>query len=258
MESLFVLGTTAVALGTVHALEPGHGKTAMAGALLGSTNKWRDPLRLAFATAFGHAFGVLLIACISFAAVHHFAAEQVQEYIGLVVGTILFLVGARTLIPLFKLSHRKSPQEESSLEAPHADACACCNHALLGISNSKTKQKQLTMLGFLVGLVPCPSAIALALSAISVGSLTQASLLAICFGAGVAVTLGLVGVFLTHSSAKLSQFAFFNWISRKNKIITPVIFVVLGASLIWHSAEHEHATDSQHTPWLATQTEKSL
>jgi len=93
MEGI-TIGLTAFGLGVLHALEPGHGKTLMAGTLVGSKHRWLDPIMLAVSTAVGHAIGIVFFVIVSFWIAHEFAAEELRHTVELVSGMVVLSVGA--------------------------------------------------------------------------------------------------------------------------------------------------------------------
>lgn len=219
MESVFTLGASAFVLGVMHALEPGHGKTAMVGALLGSKRRWLDPIRLGCAAAVGHLLGVLIVGSLSFFLAHHFAPAKLRQFIEVGIGTALILFGIFIFVNHLKTSKTNSDFNKS---------CSCCKSGQKGT-------KYIPALGLLVGFIPCPSAMALSVSAISLGSPGRAIVLASMFSIGVAFTLAAVGIALTHSSEKLGTHPVLGWLTRNNFFVSSFIFIVIGIFMILHA-----------------------
>lgn len=122
----------------LHALESGHGKTVMAGALVNSKRIWIDPIILAFSTALGHMAGVLLFTVISFLVMHEFVPEDFKFYLESVIGITIFCVGIFLLNRSFRqISHQ---------------TCSCCSVTNIKANNAD-RTKHLSVVGLLTGLV---------------------------------------------------------------------------------------------------------
>lgn len=215
---------TAFGLGVFHALEPGHGKTLMAGSLVGSTRRWRDPLSLAVSTATGHAVGIILFVTISFFIAHELAVDELRHFIELSAGIIVVLCGASLFYNAFRLSKK---------EHGHHTCCSCA------CGKKSPSTKHLPLVGFLIGLVPCPSAMAVSLSATKIGSFGQAMFLSFLFAFGVAVTLSSIGIVITHSSYKIGAASqTLDRLKRFLPFISPVMVTALGVVMIIHSSAH--------------------
>jgi nickel/cobalt exporter len=227
MDGVLTLGVSAFGLGVLHALEPGHGKTLMVGALVNSKRKWLDPIILAFSTALGHMAGILLFTVISFSVVHEFIAPELKFYLEFSIGLAILIIGC---ILFYK----------NCGESHHTRSCSCCTSAKMAGRNINSSSKHLSIVGILVGLIPCPSALALASSTSLLGSLPQAISIAFIFGAGVAFSLLLIGVAITHLVQGIKVIPNITRFSRFSKFIAPLSLVVLGIILLLHTGSHHH------------------
>jgi ABC-type nickel/cobalt efflux system permease component RcnA len=86
----------AMALGGLHALSPGHGKTLMAGYLLGVGGRVRDAVTIGLAVTVTHTAGVLALGLL-LAASAQFAPERAYPWLGLVSGLLAVGIGATLL-----------------------------------------------------------------------------------------------------------------------------------------------------------------
>jgi nickel/cobalt exporter len=86
----------AVALGGLHALAPGHGKTLMAGFLLGVGGRVRDAVTIGLAVTITHTAGVLMLGLL-LAASAEFAPEKAYPWLGLASGLLALAIGASLL-----------------------------------------------------------------------------------------------------------------------------------------------------------------
>ena len=81
----------AVGLGAIHGVSPGHGKTLVAGYLIGSSGTMRQALWLGLTVAVSHTIGVLLLGAVTLAATALLLPERVIEWLAL--GSALLVIG---------------------------------------------------------------------------------------------------------------------------------------------------------------------
>jgi ABC-type nickel/cobalt efflux system permease component RcnA len=98
-DPLIVIGALllAIALGALHALEPGHGKTLLAVSLVGARATSRQALVLAAALTVAHTAGVLALGVVVLAATHWIVPEQVYPWLTLLSGVVVTVIGGRAL-----------------------------------------------------------------------------------------------------------------------------------------------------------------
>lgn len=228
MTLLEPLSFTAFSLGLLHALEPGHGKTLMAGTLVGSSRKWLDPIAIGVSTAGGHAVGILVFVSASFFLAHEVAADEVRHMVELTMGAVVVIIALSLLVRVLKVRRRKG----TALGIVH-DSCGSC-----GCSGHISKVP-LSVVGFLIGIVPCPSALAICLSATKAGSYWDAMFLSSLFALGVATTISALGMAITHSSGQITQYLIGSGrVARFMEILSPLIVLALGILMMFHAAAH--------------------
>jgi nickel/cobalt exporter len=95
----FVLLTllVAVALGALHALEPGHGKTLLAISLVGARATVKQATILATSLTFAHTIGVLALGLAISLLKGYFVPEAIYPWITLVSGIVIAVIGARAV-----------------------------------------------------------------------------------------------------------------------------------------------------------------
>jgi nickel/cobalt exporter len=87
----------AIALGALHALEPGHGKTLLAVSLVGARATVPQAAILAVALTLAHTLGVLIFGAVVLALARYIVPEAIYPWIALGSGTFVAYLGARTL-----------------------------------------------------------------------------------------------------------------------------------------------------------------
>jgi len=98
-DPLVVIGALllAIALGALHALEPGHGKTLLAVSLVGARATPRQAVILATALTVAHTAGVLALGVVVLAATRWIVPEQIYPWITLASGVLVTVLGARAV-----------------------------------------------------------------------------------------------------------------------------------------------------------------
>ncbi len=222
----------AFGLGALHALEPGHGKSAMLIYLAGERRSFLHPLVMGLSSAFSHSLSLIGIAAIVhlthhlITGDHHHADEGVTEAMRWISAGLVLVVG----LWMIWLARSSKP---SSCDCGHHDH-ACDNSSQESESNSsaKTSYSMSALLGAAFGLMPCPSALAAYFSGLSSGSPINAYIVIGLFAAGIAFSLTTVGmvvqVFGSRFSKTDSRLSRLPWGYLRGVLITMVGLVYLG------------------------------
>jgi len=100
MQVSLIYYLTAAVLGSLHALEPGHGKTVVAAYLIGSRGRKTDAVLLGLVVTLTHTFSVILLAIAAKIASNTITLteESLHGYLGLVAGLLILAVGVWMLL----------------------------------------------------------------------------------------------------------------------------------------------------------------
>jgi len=151
---------SAFLLGIFHALEPGHGKTAIIGYLIGQKGSWLPAFALGLANAVTHGTLIFVVAVLFKSGMSTLEVNDSEE------GLHVFsqFAGLFIIVMSLWLFYKESKE--------HDDCCDEKKVSLSELSKANTTWKQ-TRLSFLMGmsggLVPCGSAVAMFLANISDG-----------------------------------------------------------------------------------------
>jgi ABC-type nickel/cobalt efflux system permease component RcnA len=203
----------AVGLGALHALEPGHGKTVVAAYLVGTRGTVRQALSLGLIVTATHTAGVYLLGIVTLALSHYIVPERLYPWLGVLAGVLMTGLGCALLLRRYA----DAPEAHTHTHR-HAHGHAH-SHAQGSIHHQETvphahpwthqalhhphtveepiSRRALLALGITGGLVPCPAALVVLLSAIALHRVGFGLLLIVAFSvglAGVLMTLGLVMV----------------------------------------------------------------
>lgn len=186
--------TLAFGLGALHALEPGHGKTAMLVYLAGERRNLLHPLVMGLSSAISHSLSLIGVAAVVhlthhlMTGDHRHADEGVTEAMRWISAGLVLVVGIWMIVAANKSSK------------PSRCGCGGHHHADDGhshddsSSSARTSYSMSALLGAAFGLMPCPSALAAYFTGLSSGSPATAYIVIALYGAGIALSLTLVGM----------------------------------------------------------------
>jgi ABC-type nickel/cobalt efflux system permease component RcnA len=172
----------AIALGAIHGVSPGHGKTLVAGYLIGSRGTLRQAVWLGLTVAIAHTVGVLLLGAVTLGATALLLPERVIEWLAL--GSALLVMGLGASLVLAQLRHRRRAADHDQAHShPHPHPHPHDDHG------PALTTRALAALGIVGGIVPSASALLVLLVAVSLHRLAFGLLLVGAFGLGMAFVL---------------------------------------------------------------------
>ncbi len=189
----------AAGLGALHALEPGHGKTIVAAYLVGSRGTGRHALLLGLMVTISHTAGVYLLGGITLYAQKYIFPDRIYPFLGVLSGMLIagmgcFLFLQRYLGGQFAHSHRT---DVAATDEPRTSENS---QRRAGIS-----ARQLLILGITGGMVPCPAALVVLLSAVALHRTGFGLFLIVAFSIGLAAVLITMGVVAVYARRMLSR-----------------------------------------------------
>ena len=186
----------AFGLGAMHAMSPGHGKTIVAAYLVGSRGTFKHAMFLGAMVTFTHTASVFLLGFVTLFLSKYVLPEKLFPILGAISGLSIVWVGTMLFFRRLRArGHHHHHHHHHDHDHPHSHVH---DHGD-GHSHSHVPEGEITMgsliaLGASGGLVPCPSALVVLLSAISLGRVGLGMLLLVGFSAGLAVVLMGMGV----------------------------------------------------------------
>src|SRR4051794_3522511 len=172
--------------GAVHALSPGHGKTLVAAYLVGSRGTPRHAVFLGLMVTFTHTISVFALGLVTLYLSRFVLPETLTPILGAISGLTIVWVGA-TLLYRRTIGRSVAPAT-TGLAHHHGDG-RVHTHVPEEISVGS-----LIALGASGGLVPCPSALVLLLTSVSLGRIAFGLTLLVAFSTGLAVVLTGIGL----------------------------------------------------------------
>jgi nickel/cobalt transporter (NicO) family protein len=192
--------------GALHAMEPGHGKTMVAAYLVGAKGTMKHAVFLGGMVTFTHTISVFFLGLVTLFLSQYIMPDKISKVLGVVSGLTILYMGGMLLYKRSRgLSGRKHDQgHHHDHDHDHAHSHGAFTHTHDGDTHSHLPEgevtfKSLVALGASGGLVPCPSALVLLLSAISIGRTGFGLLLLLSFSLGLALVLVAMGLLVVYA-----------------------------------------------------------
>jgi len=203
---------TAFGLGALHALEPGHGKTVAAAYLVGTRATPRHAVLLGATVTITHTFSVFLLGLVTLFVSSYIVPEKLFPYLGLLSAAIVIVMGASMIVNALRQrragdgiatdhNHEFDPDTNQMV---HAHGGKQHTH----VPPAKMNARNVLAVGVSGGLVPCPGALIVMLSAIALGRVGFGMLLIVMFSLGLAGVLMGISLALVYSKKALSKSSF--------------------------------------------------
>jgi ABC-type nickel/cobalt efflux system permease component RcnA len=225
--------------GALHALEPGHGKTMVAAYLVGAKGTVKHAIFLGGMVTFTHTVSVFLLGLVTLFLSQYIMPDKISKVLGVISGLTIVYLGGMLLYRRSRglhgghdhshghhhhhHHHHDEFEDESDLafsshhhdhhdhahddhahDHSHTHSHGGFTHTHDGHTHSHVPEgdvtfKSLVALGASGGLVPCPSALVLLLSAISIGRTGFGMLLLVSFSLGLALVLMAMGLLVVFA-----------------------------------------------------------
>ena len=252
---IFALGIS-LALGALHALTPGHGKTVVAAYLVGSRGTAWHAVVLGSVVTLTHTGSVFLLGIITLAASQYILPTSIIPWLEILSGLMIvglgfyllwqrFLFWRKSTLPAPEKPTRKislTPFSTPSKKTPGAVKIQKLpenfHHHGDGKMHSHEVPETITWrslitLGISGGLVPCPDAIAILLVAIALNRIFLGLALIIAFSLGLAIVLIVIGLLMVSSSRLFKRMDSFNKFAPFMPVVSALIVLILGFGLTY-------------------------
>ena len=193
--------------GAAHALTPGHGKAMVAAYLVGTKGTPRDAFLLGGTVTVAHTAGVFALGFVTLGLSAFIVPEQLYPWLTLVSGLLVVLVGASVLRQRLRsrgVGHQHHQHEHGD---DHDHHHGHDHHRHHHDEDAALSSKGILGVGVAAGLLPCPSALVVLLSAIALHRVGLGLALIVAFSLGLAATItaiGLVAVLARRTFGRLS------------------------------------------------------
>jgi ABC-type nickel/cobalt efflux system permease component RcnA len=197
---LFTAAFIACGLGALHALEPGHGKTIVAAYLVGSRGTARHAFLLGLIVTASHTAGVFALGAITLYASRYIVPEQLYPWLGVFSGLTIAGLGGYMFLRRWSgldLDHSHTPGKLHS----HwfSSSKVSVTEPSYTEAGKSVSLYQLFALGITGGIIPCPAALVVLLSAFALHRVGLGFFLILAFSLGLAGVLIGFGMLMVYS-----------------------------------------------------------
>lgn len=247
---------TALLLGALHALEPGHAKTLTAAYLIGVRGTYRDALLLGLSVALTHSLVVILIAAAALWLGNEAFTDQATRGLQWASGITVILLGLWLLYrrwprPAVHHACEETHAHDSDHGHDHPHDHSHDHDGMTDDEHARAHQAdlpdyvhrgdrptawQIVVFGAAGGLIPCPASVSVMLLALSVGAASLGFLTVLAFSVGLALALMGIGLAVVTGATRLARDSRFSPLMRRAPLISAGMVMLSGcfALLIAH------------------------
>lgn len=254
---------SAILLGALHGLEPGHSKTMMAAFIVAVRGTVRQAVLLGIAATISHTAIVWVVALGGMYLFQGTSAKTSEPYLQFASGLIILAIAAWMLWRTWREQHHGHDDQDHDHGHHHGPGHEHHHHAETSAPHSETELDhvldvtdggyqdaherqhaedirrrfagrqvttwQIVLFGITGGLIPCPGAITVLLLCLQLKRLVLGAVLVLCFSVGLALTMVASGV-VAALSLKYAEkrFGGFGEIVRKAPYISGLLIVAVG------------------------------
>ena len=249
---------SAILLGALHGLEPGHSKTMMAAFIIAIKGTIKQAVMLGLAATISHTAVVWLIAFGGMVICKRFTAQSAEPWLQLISAVIIISTafwmfwrtwrGERNWLENMHEhdhEHHHHDHEDHHDHGHHhhhehgeyqdAHARAHANDIKRRFDGREVTNWQLLLFGLTGGLIPCPAAITVLLICIQLKALTLGATLVVSFSIGLALTLVTVGVGAAISVQQVAKrWSGFNTLAKRAPYFSSLLIGLVGVYMGVH------------------------
>ena len=243
----------AFGLGAFHAFEPGHGKTLVAAYLVGSRGTPWHALILGLTVTLSHTLSVFLLGVVALFASHHIVPEHLYPWLELISGLLIAGMGLMLLRHAWLRYHHRVGHEHAHVvherhHHHHHDHPAHSHHPVIFTEGhhdhhhehsheepERVSYGTLMTLGITGGMIPCPGALVVLLSAVALQRVAFGLLLIVAFSVGLAMVLVATGLVLVSARGFVQRWSGEGPWQTYLPFLSPLVMTPLGVVLVLRS-----------------------
>lgn len=249
----------AAGLGGLHALSPGHGKAIVGAYLVGSRGTARDAAFLGLTVTITHTAGVFALGLITLFASQYVLPEKLFPVLSLTSGAIVLILGLglfvrrlQTALGGFAPEHTHDHSDlDSATYHTHAEVFdhdhahgavlhshggSVHSHLPPGSDGEAVTWRSLLALGISGGLLPCPSALVVLLSAISLHRIGYGLVLIVAFSLGLAGVLTVIGLAFVYAGRWMKRpTGKASWVMRVLPVFSALVIACVGGVICYQA-----------------------
>lgn len=240
---------TAILLGALHGLEPGHSKTMMAAFIVAVRGTITQAVLLGIAATLSHTLIVWLIAMGGMYLGSHWSAETSEPYFQVISAVMIIAVALWMVARLHHDAHHHDHDHShgnhdhshegldvSSDDYQDAHERAHAQDIKRRFADRNVTTGQIIVFGLTGGLIPCPAAITVLLLCLQLKKITLGAVLVLSFSIGLALTLVASGVIAALSVRYASRKwgSRFGTFARRAPYISCGVILLIGLYIGYH------------------------
>ena len=254
---------TAILLGALHGLEPGHSKTMMAAFIIAVRGTVRQAMLLGLAATVSHTAVVWIVALGGMWLFGGLNAEATEPYFQLASGVLIVAIAGwmlwRTRREQQATAHHDHVHDHHGDDVHHhhhddhgrharehglevatggfvdAHEMAHAEDIRRRFSDRNVTTGQIVLFGLTGGLIPCPGAITVLLLCLQLQRFALGAVLVLCFSIGLAITMVASGVIAAVSVRQVSKrWSGFGKIVRKVPYVSGAVIMIVGLYVTMH------------------------
>ncbi len=255
---------SAILLGALHGLEPGHSKTMMAAFIVAIHGTVAQAVLLGLAATLSHTIVVWAIALGGMYLWQGVDTESIEPYFQILSAAVIIAIAlwmlwrtwrdrrpARTRAGAHAHGHHHHhdhdhdhPHEEphgldvSSGSYRDAHELAHASDIRRTFADRKATTGQIIVFGLTGGLIPCPASVTVLLLCLQLKQIPLGAVLVLCFSIGLAITLVTVGTMAAlgarHAAAHV---AWFGTVARRAPYLSSALIILVGLYVAYQGWE---------------------
>ena len=213
--------------GAAHALTPGHGKALVAGYLVGTRGRPRHAFALGATVTVTHTAGVFGLGLVTLGLSTVIVPERLYPWLTLVSGLLVVGVGACVL--LGRLRSARAGANRHELDHTHHHDHPHPHHHHPPVRGLETRG--IVGIGVAAGLLPCPSALVVLLSAIALHRIALGLALIVAFSVGLSATITGIGLVAVLARRAFGRARLDGPVIRALPAVSAAVIVVAGLAI---------------------------
>ena len=212
--------------GAAHALTPGHGKALVAGYLVGTRGRPRHAFALGATVTVTHTAGVFGLGLVTLGLSTVIVPERLYPWLTLVSGLLVVGVGACVLLGRLRSARAGANRHELD-HTHHHDHPHPHHHPPV----RSLETRGIVGIGVAAGLLPCPSALVVLLSAIALHRIALGLALIVAFSVGLAATITGIGLVAVLARRAFGRARLDGPVIRALPAVSAAVIVVAGLAI---------------------------
>ena len=202
--------------GAAHALTPGHGKAIVAGYLVGTKGRPLDAVLLGGIVTLTHTVGVFALGFVTLLLSQFIVPETLYPWLTLTSGLLVVAVGASVLWKRARGTHQHHHDHDHDHHHDH---------------HHHHDRRGLIGVGLAAGILPCPSALVVLLSAIALHRIGFGLALIVAFSVGLAATITSIGLVAVLAKRAFSRISFDGPLVRLLPAASALVILAVGIGI---------------------------